>query len=73
MTKSIKKSKEKYDSFAYTKNLYITESGTKYHRKECVYVRDRKDVHRMTLEQFESDLYEPCEVCFPNDQGSDTG
>lgn len=65
--------KEKYDSFTYTKNLYITESGTKYHRKECVYVRDRKDVHRMTLKQFESDLYEPCEVCFPNDQGSDTG
>lgn len=46
----------------------ITEAGSKYHRKQCVYVKDRKDVRKMTLEEFDSDIYEPCDVCFPDDQ-----
>lgn len=60
--------KEKHDLVTYTENLYITEAGTKYHRKDCVYTRDRKDVHRMTLAEFNTGEYEACEVCFPDDQ-----
>lgn len=60
--------KQKHDAITYTENLYITEAGTKYHRKECVYIRNRKDVHRMTLVEFDSGEYAACAVCFPDDQ-----
>ena len=60
--------KQKHDAITYTESLYITESGAKYHRKDCVYIRDRKDVHRMTLVEFDTGEYEACEVCFPDDQ-----
>ena len=57
-----------YKSSVYTDNLYITDSGEKYHRKDCIYIRNQNNVMKMTKEEFNSGEYEPCDVCFPDDQ-----
>lgn len=49
----------------YYGNYYITESGNRYHRRNCIFVRDKTNVHRMTVEEFESGEYEPCGMCLP--------
>ena len=58
--------KQKSDEAIYTEDLYRTESGTKYHIKDCIYIKDRKDVFRLTKKEFESGEYEPCEACMPD-------
>ncbi|MDO4475695.1 MAG: ImmA/IrrE family metallo-endopeptidase, partial [Lachnospiraceae bacterium] len=65
--------RERQQAVVYTDSLFVTDAGEKYHRKECVYVRDRKDVHKLTQKEYESELYEACEVCFPDDQGGEAG
>lgn len=60
--------KNKYDEALYTEDLYRTESGTKYHLKNCMYLEDRTDVYRLTKEEFESGDYEPCEACKPDER-----
>ena len=52
----------------YTENLYRTTTGTKYHRKTCMYIRDKKDIYRLTKEEFESGNYEPCQACLPDEE-----
>ena len=49
----------------YYGEYYITESGNKYHEKDCIYVKDKTNTHRMTVEEFESGEYEPCKMCLP--------
>lgn len=48
-----------YDTF------YITETGNKYHRAECIHVKNKNNTSRLTVEQFESGDYEPCATCLP--------
>ena len=55
----IEKEKQYYGEY------YITESGNKYHEKDCIYVKDKTNIHRMTVEEFESGEYEPCKMCLP--------
>lgn len=50
---------------SYYGEYYITESGNKYHEKDCIFVKDKTSVHRMTEEEFESGEYEPCRICLP--------
>lgn len=50
---------------SYYGEYYITESGNKYHEKDCIFVKDKTNVHRMTEEEFESSEYEPCRICLP--------
>ena len=50
---------------SYYGEYYITESGNKYHEKDCIFVKDKTNTHRMTIEEFESDEYEPCGICRP--------
>ena len=50
----------------YTDHFYVAGSETKYHQKECAYVRDRKDIRRLTEEEFTSGKYEPCDICLPD-------
>ena len=38
---------------------YVTKTGTKYHRRNCEYVKGKWDVKRI----FNVDGYEPCSVC----------
>lgn len=50
---------------SYYDEYYITESGNKYHEKDCIFVKDKTNTHRMTIEEFESGEYEPCGICLP--------
>jgi Zn-dependent peptidase ImmA (M78 family) len=53
---------------SYYKEFYVTESGKKYHEKECSAIRDKANVHRLTMEEYESGLYEPCNICKPESE-----
>ena len=55
----------------YFGDYYITETGTKYHERDCPYIKDKTNVHRMTKEEFESGLYEPCGVCLADEETVD--
>lgn len=50
----------------YTENYYRTETGQKYHVSGCMYIRDKKNVHRLTKDEYDSGLYEPCGACLPD-------
>jgi Zn-dependent peptidase ImmA (M78 family) len=52
---------------AFYKEYYVTESGKKYHTKDCSVIRDKANVHRLTAEEYESGQYEPCGICKPED------
>lgn len=43
--------------------VYVTRSGKKYHRENCMYVAGR-DCSALTIEQAQKE-YEPCKVCNP--------
>lgn len=49
----------------YYGEYYITSSGSKYHKKDCIFVKDKSNVRRMTEEEFESGDYDPCAICLP--------
>ncbi|MDO5478956.1 MAG: ImmA/IrrE family metallo-endopeptidase [Clostridia bacterium] len=49
----------------YYGDYYITSSGFKYHKKECIFVKDKKNVRRIRVEEFETGEYEPCGMCLP--------
>ena len=51
---------------SYYGEYYITQSGNKYHEKECIFVKDKNTTSRLTKEQFEKGEYEPCGTCLPN-------
>ena len=51
----------------YYGEYYITRTGNKYHKKDCVYVKDKTNTHRMTIEEFESGEFEPCKICLPDE------
>lgn len=59
-------SKNAYEKSVYTEDLFRTEAGKKYHTRNCLYIRDRTDVYRLTLEEYDSGEYEPCSVCMPD-------
>lgn len=52
---------------SYYGDYYMTSTGNKYHEEECIFVKDKTNIHRMTVEEFESGEYEPCEICLPHD------
>lgn len=60
--------KGKRDKAIYTDDLYRTESGSKYHIRDCIYIKDKTDVYRLTIEEFNSGKYEPCEACKPDER-----
>ena len=48
---------------SYYNNYYVNETGSKYHTADCLYVKDKTSIHRLTKEEFESGLYTPCDKC----------
>ena len=56
---------KQHEKAVYTDNLYVTDTGSKYHVRDCMYIRDKTDVHRLSIEDFESGQYEPCSACMP--------
>lgn len=59
--------KQTHDKAVYTDHFYRTESGEKYHLRDCMYIKDKKHVYRLTKKEFESGEYEPCEACIPDE------
>lgn len=47
-------------------DYYVTESGSKYHKKECVFVKNKKNVSKLSKEDFEAGLYDACDICLPD-------
>ncbi|MBQ8075791.1 MAG: ImmA/IrrE family metallo-endopeptidase [Oscillospiraceae bacterium] len=66
LTISILFAVKKHSSAIYSENLYRTVNGTKYHLRNCMYIIDRTDVYRLTYEEFDSGIYEPCHACLPD-------
>lgn len=46
---------------------YVTEKGEKYHVADCPVIKDKKNAHRLTVKEYESGEYEPCQICLPDD------
>ena len=53
-------------SRSYYGEYYVSESGTKYHEKECMTIKDRSNIRRLTEKDYYSGDYEPCHVCLPD-------
>ena len=51
---------------SYYGDFYITTTGSKYHKKDCIFVKEKNNVERLTKEQFSTSEYSPCEMCLPN-------
>lgn len=51
----------------YYGEYYITETGNRYHKKDCSFIRHKDNVSRLTREQYESGKYKPCEKCLPEE------
>ncbi|NLU23199.1 MAG: ImmA/IrrE family metallo-endopeptidase [Clostridiales bacterium] len=43
--------------------VYVTVSGTKYHRADCYYVEGKDNLIALTVEQARQDGYQPCSHC----------
>ena len=50
---------------SYYGEYYITESGHKYHEAECIFVKNKNNVDRLSKEDYYSGEYEPCKICLP--------
>ena len=51
---------------SYYGNFYITENGKKYHKEGCMFVKNKDNVRRLKIEEFESGKYTPCQMCLPD-------
>lgn len=55
--------KEETESESSSYTVYITNTGSKYHRAGCRYLRQSQ--HKISKEEAESEGYTPCSVCNP--------
>ncbi len=53
-----------YDGLRWS-NCYVSETGGKYHRRDCIYIRDKENVRCLTRVELRDGGYEPCSVCLP--------
>lgn len=51
---------------SYHGEYYVTATGTKYHKKDCVIIKDRNNLRRFTEEDYASGEYGPCALCLPD-------
>ena len=51
----------------YEDNLYITSTGACYHKKECIFVKNKTNIKKLTKEEFDSGTYSPCDMCLPDE------
>lgn len=52
---------------SYYGEFYVTEAGVCYHEKNCIFVKGKKNVSRLTEGDYYSGKYDPCQICLPND------
>ena len=55
----------------YYGEYYVTESGEKYHVKDCSVIKGKRNLHRLTIEEFETGKYEPCQVCIGENENNE--
>lgn len=58
---------------SYYGEYYVTQSGEKYHEKDCIFIKNKNNFHRMTIDEFESGEYEPCQICLPESKKTKKG
>lgn len=51
---------------AYYGDYYTTSTGNKYHKKECIFTKDKTTVRRLNKKEFEEGTYEACDICLPD-------
>lgn len=51
---------------SYFEEYYVTETGHKYHESECIFVKNKTNIRRLTKEEYESGDYEACDICLPD-------
>ena len=49
----------------YSQEYYRTTNGEKYHEKDCIVIKDKNNVKRVTEKDMRTKKYEPCQVCLP--------
>ena len=59
--------KNAIQSRSYYGEYYITESGEKYHEADCIFVKDKTNIERLTEKDYYSGEYEACQICLPED------
>lgn len=52
---------------SYYGEYYVTETGNKYHKRNCIFVKNKKNIRRLTKEEFDLGKYEICGICLPDD------
>ena len=53
------------DEKPYSEGYYRTANGEKYHKKNCIIIKDKNNVKRITEKDMRTKKYEPCRVCLP--------
>ena len=53
------------DEKPYSKEYYKTTNGERYHEKDCIIIKDKNNVKRVTDKDMRTKKYEPCQVCLP--------
>lgn len=53
---------------SYYGECYITKNGEKYHKEDCIFVKDKKNIERLTEEDYYSGEYDPCQICLPEEK-----
>ena len=46
-------------------SFYITHEGERYHQKECIFIKNKTNIRKMTEKELESEDYTPCQICLP--------
>lgn len=50
---------------SYYGQYYVTQTGNKFHKKDCIFVKNKTNIHRLTKEEFQEGKYQPCNTCLP--------
>ena len=57
-------------SRSYYGEYYVTNSGEKYHTSDCPIIKEKTNIHRFTIEEYESGKFEPCQICLSEENSN---
>ena len=49
----------------YKGEYYLTSTGNKYHKSDCIYIKNKNNTKKLTEEEYKSGNYDPCGICLP--------
>jgi len=47
---------------------YVTSDGEKYHERDCMIIKNKKNVRMISEEELDSGKYEACQICRPQEK-----